>query len=186
MLKTCKAARTVVAVKRSLDRRSGLVGCSKIHVHILRHRRERKERGKKPLHSPFKSAKHDGGRDRFTNANPVATAIQDTIILIHRQGDEAREPEQHGQGIQREDGKLVGKALKETGREGEVWQHQQGPDRHKDQEADFGRDIAAECIVIEPIGRCTVGKACVVSQRTLCTAWINGMGSRGVSTYNSR
>lgn len=103
--------------------------------------------------SPLKSAKHDRSRYRIAHAHPVTAATGD-VIFKHRQGDEAREPEQHGQGVEAEDDELVGIALEESGREGEVWQNQQGPDGDEDQESDFGRNVVIEGIIVVNIGRC--------------------------------
>ena len=106
------------------------------------------------LHLPLKSAKDDGGGDGFTDPE-AATAAK--IIAVHGQGDEAGEPKQHCQGIQGEDGEFVGKALKEARGEGEVGEHQQGPDGDEDQEADFRGGIVEE-VILEPVGRWAVRK----------------------------
>ena len=68
--------------------------------------------------SPFKSAKDNSGRHRFTQ--PEAMAATEVIIAVHCQGDKRGEPKQHGQRIKSEDGKLVGETLKEAGGKGEV------------------------------------------------------------------
>lgn len=86
----------------------------------------------------------------------MAIATKNIIILEDGQGDKAGEPEQHGQGIQGEDGKLVGKAFKEARGEGEIRKNQQGPHGDKDHESDLGRDIVIERMVVVPVGRYAV------------------------------
>ena len=86
----------------------------------------------------------------------MATAAKNMIILVNGQGDKAGEPEQHGQGIQGEDGELVGEAFKEAGGECEIWENQQGPNGDEDQKSDLGRDIVINYIVVILVGRYAV------------------------------
>lgn len=82
------------------------------------------------------------------------------IIPPDGQGNEPREPKYHGDGVQGQNGKLVGEALEESRGQSEIWQHQHGPDGDEDEEADFGRSIR-EWNVVEFVGRCvseSVGK----------------------------
>lgn len=109
---------------------------------------------RKALDLPFKCAKDHGRGDRFTNAN--ATTVAGEIVPIGGQGDEAGEPEQHGQGVEGKNGKFVGKALEHGGCQSEIGQHQEGPDGDEDHEADFRRHVAVEGVIIEPVGRCCV------------------------------
>lgn len=61
------------------------------------------------------------------------------------EGDEAREPEEHGQGVQSEHGYRVGEGGEEAGGEDEVDEDEEGPDGGEDEEAILGRRKAIGC-----------------------------------------
>ena len=56
------------------------------------------------------------------------------IPIEHRQRDEAREPEQHSQRIEGEDGDAGSEGGKEFGREAKVEDHEEGPERDENEE----------------------------------------------------
>lgn len=70
------------------------------------------------LNLPFQSAEDNRGRDPFALSGAIMAS---TIITTpHGQGDERGEPDQHGKGIQGEDGNLIGETLQKYGCESEI------------------------------------------------------------------
>ena len=70
------------------------------------------------LNLPFQSTKDKRGRDPFTLSGVLkATAI---TVTPHGQGDERGGPDQHGEGVQGENSKLIGETLQKYGCESEV------------------------------------------------------------------
>ena len=61
------------------------------------------------------------------------------------EGDEAGEPEEHGQGVEGEHGDGVGKGGEEARRQGQVDEDEEGPDRGEDHEAVFRGGEAVGC-----------------------------------------
>lgn len=63
------------------------------------------------------------------------------------EGDEAGEPEEHGQSVEAEHGDGVGEVGEEAGGEGEVDEDDEGPDGGEDHEAVFGgdEDVGGDC-----------------------------------------
>ena len=94
---------------------------------------EKKKRRKKK-DSPLKRAENRGRLRR--PAQPPLTARHGAHEDGH--GDEAREPEQHGDGVEGQHGELVGEAGEVAGHEGEVGGHEEGPDGGEDEEVDGG------------------------------------------------
>ena len=84
------------------------------------------------IDSPLKGAKHNSGGHDVTDGAPA----QGEILLEHRQGDPAGEPEDHGDGIESEDGVLVGGGGEEARGEGEVEEGEEGPDGGEEEEVD--------------------------------------------------
>jgi hypothetical protein len=66
--------------------------------------------------SPFESSEDTCGARRTARVSPTRqqSAEEDG------EGDEAGEPEEHGEGLDGQDGELVGRSGEEPGREGEV------------------------------------------------------------------
>lgn len=60
-------------------------------------------------------------------------------------GDEAREPEEHGQGVETEHGHGVGEGGEEARRQGQVDEDQECPDGDEDHEAVLGGGVAVGC-----------------------------------------
>ena len=98
--------------------------------------------------SPFKSPEHDTRLDLLANPlRPARTtrmhhAVGVTnepvqlvnIVIEYRERDEGREPEQHGQRIEGEDGEDVGEGGEEARGEGEVDEDEERPDGGEDHE----------------------------------------------------
>ena len=61
-------------------------------------------------------------------------------VVPDAEGDEAGEPEEHGQGVEAEHGDGVGEGGEEARGEGEVDEDDEGPDGGEDHEAVFGGD----------------------------------------------
>ena len=80
-----------------------------------------------------------------------AAPAQYQIVLEYRQGDPAREPEDHGHGIEGQDGEFVRCRGEEARGEGEVEQGQEGPDGDEDEEVDAGGGGIVEGLVVEPV-----------------------------------
>ena len=114
-------------------------------------RREEKAK-KKKSNSPLKSAKH--GRGLRRPANPALADQQGADE--DGDGDEAREPEEHGDGIEGQHGELVGEAGEVAGHEGEVGRHEEGPDGGEDEEVDGGGGgVDGEVVVV--VRHCFLG-----------------------------
>ena len=105
--------------------------------------------------SPLKGAKDDGRLD-LPAVTPderaglvVVEAIADVdalgLLVEDGEGDEAGEPEEHGQGVEGEHGDGVGKGGEEARRQGQVDEDQEGPDRGEDHEAVFRGGQAEGC-----------------------------------------
>lgn len=68
------------------------------------------------MNSPFKSTKYT----RRLGGVAGASAAENEIANEHRERNEAGEPEQHGQSLHGEDGKLMRRSGEQPWREGEV------------------------------------------------------------------
>ena len=66
-------------------------------------------------------------------------------MVQHRQRDEAGEPEQHGHGVEGEDGEDVGDRGEEAGGEGQVDEDEHRPGGDEDHEVDLGDAGAVGC-----------------------------------------
>jgi len=68
------------------------------------------------INSPFESSEYTSGARGTARVSPTRqqSAEEDG------EGDEAGEPEEHGEGLDGQDGELVGRSGEEPGREGEV------------------------------------------------------------------
>lgn len=155
-----RAARAVVTRKRSLRKRKkkkgkGFSNCF-VFDHIRGERKkekEKKKRGKKNL--PLKSAKHDSSNNSITN--PPITNPQ--IRPPDCQGNKGGKPKQHGDRIKRQHRNHRRQFREFQWGHKEVNSHDHCPYRHKDDEADFRRDIAVEGVSsdddsIEPVCDC--------------------------------
>lgn len=88
-------------------------------------------------HSPLK-----GGEGSRSLGDVAHVPEADAVAEQGGQGDEAGEPEQHGQRLGGEDGELVRGGGDAPGREDEVEQREEGPDGGEDEEVDLGGRVA--------------------------------------------
>lgn len=103
--------------------------------------------------SPFKSAKHDRRRHlaaiithkrtplKLIPVNVAENDIMD-VMIVDGERDEAREPEEHGEGVETEDHERVRDGGEEFGGEGEEDDDEEGPDGDEDHEGVLGGDEA--------------------------------------------
>lgn len=103
-----------------------------------------KERGANSNNVPFKSTKHNG-RDQIVADAPEA-AVQ--FGMKHSQRDEAREPEEHSQGIENEDDEQRCGARELERSERQVKGDDESPYGAKDEEADFRRRVDERVSVV--------------------------------------
>lgn len=97
---------------------------------------------------PLKRGKHNGRHHDIAHV-PIT---QYQIMVKHGQGDEPGKPEQHGQGVHRQDGELVCDAREEARSEGEVGDgDEQGPDGGEDEEADAVGGVVDAGVAIVPV-----------------------------------
>lgn len=108
------------------------------------------------MDSPLKSPKNDTRLDlpanpprtiKITRLHRVTPIIDRSIVQIviqHRQRDKGREPEQHGQRIEGEDGEDVGEGGEEARGQGEVDEYKEGPDGGKEHEIYPGRGVGGQ------------------------------------------
>lgn len=123
VLHTCNAAIVKVAANSSLRTRPSSA------IHPLPHHSHK--------NSPLKRGKGGGRLGRVAHI-PKA----DAVTQEGGQGDEAGEPEEHGESLGGEDAELVGGGGEAPGSEDEVEQGEQGPDGGKDEEVDLRGRVA--------------------------------------------
>ena len=104
-------------------------------------------KGKERRNSPLESPENDRCRHELADAAPA----QLQVVLEYRQRDPAREPEDHGHGIEGQDGEFVRGGGEEARGEGEVEQGQEGPDGDEDEEVDAGGGGVVAGIVVVPV-----------------------------------
>ena len=66
-------------------------------------------------------------------------------VMEDGEGDEAGEPEEHGEGVESEHGEWVGKGGEEAGGEGEVDEDEEGPDGDEEEEGVLGGGVVVGC-----------------------------------------
>lgn len=103
------------------------------------------------IHIPFKSSKdHRRGNnttDVASNIAPperISKVIKQCIVDIaikDRQSDEAREPEEHCQSVENENGEAMGERREEFGGETEVEDNKERPDGHEDEKGILGGGV---------------------------------------------
>lgn len=76
------------------------------------------------------------------------TGAEQQLANPDGEGDEAGEPEEHGQRLDGEDGEFVRRLNHEHWREGQVEQGQDGPERGEDEEIDLRRRRYIGVVVI--------------------------------------
>lgn len=121
MRQTCNEAKTQVPAKTSLQT---------THISIFPFSKKDVSNKKKNL--PLKSSKHGGGLGARAHA-----AEAHAVVQPHGQRDEAGEPEQHGQGLDAEDGELVRGGGEAGGGDDQVHEREDGPDGDEDQIVDL-------------------------------------------------
>jgi len=151
---TWRAPRTVVAAKRILCRGKWL---AVLLVSILGHCLSLMQFSvplqlssfqKVKVNVPLKRGKHNGGNHDIAHI-PIT---QYQIMVENGQRDEAGKPEQHGQGVNTQDGELVCQAREVERGEGEVGDgDEQGPNGGEDEEADAVGGIVDAGAAIVPV-----------------------------------
>jgi hypothetical protein len=91
-----------------------------------------------PCNLPFEGGKHIPRRGGVARAR-VPAAPPD-IAQAGSEGDEAGEPEDHGDGLDGDDGEAVGGDGQDDGGDEEVGQGEEGPNGGEDEEGDLGGD----------------------------------------------
>ena len=107
--------------------------------------------------SPLKGGEHAGGPRRPARV----AAAADQAAEEDGEGDEAGEPEEHGQGLDGQDGELVGRAREQPRREGQVGERGERPERGEDQEVVLRRRVQARTgVIVIPMRDCRQRRRC--------------------------
>lgn len=119
------------------------------------------------INSPFESSENTSGARGTARVAPTGqqSAEEDG------EGDEAGEPEEHGEGLDGQDGELVGRAGEEPGREGEVDEGEEGPERGEDEEVVLRGGVQAwKVVIVVPVRDCGETNELSVAGLSLCLA----------------